>query len=96
MRVESATLSSFMTRRSMARAMTLMMTMKAVTTTSPLSSDHSENCALPGSRSMLSSARSMASNQPTTWKAIASQTISVMRDSQACTQDCGPTMRPTR
>ena len=59
MRVEIARPSSFITRRSTARAIRLPAIRKPAMTTTPLSSDHRLNCALPGTRSILSSVCSM-------------------------------------
>ena len=70
MRVEIARPSSFMTRRSMVRAIRLVTIRKPTMTTTLLSSAQRLNVVLPGSRSMLSSVRSMPLNQPSTWKAM--------------------------
>ena len=90
MRVEIARPSSFMTRRSMVRAMRLVTTRNPAMTTMLLSSDHRLNFVLPGIRSMLSSVRSSPLNQPSTWKEIAAQSTKVSLSSQARNQLLGP------
>src|SRR5258706_569452 len=81
-RVEAATPSSFITRRSTARAIRPLTSTKLVTTTRLLNSDQSEKCPLPGTRSTASSAVSMAVYQPTSWRAITAHTSQVRRISQ--------------
>ena len=90
MRVEIAMPSSFMTRRSMVRAIRLVTIRKPAMTTMPLSSAQRLNFVLPGTRSMLSSVRSTPLNQPSTWKEMAAQNTKVMRSSQARIQLFGP------
>ena len=90
MRVEIAMPSSFMTRRSMVRAIRLVTIRKPAITTTPLSSAQRLNCDFPGIRSMLSRVRSMPENQPRTWNAMAAHITKVMRSSQERIQLFGP------
>ncbi len=90
MRVEIARPSSFMTRRSMVRAIRLVTMRKPAMTTMPLSSAHRLNLALPGIMSMSSRVRSSPLNQPSTWKEIAAQRTKVSLSSQARNQLLGP------
>jgi len=90
MRVEIARPSSFMTRRSMVRAIRLVTIRKPAMTKMPLSSAHRLNLVLPGTRSMPSRVRSSPLNQPSTWKEIANQMTKVSLSSQARNQLLGP------
>ena len=90
MRVEIARPSSFMTRRSMVRAIRLVATRKPTMTTMLLSNAQSVKVALPGRRSMPSSVRSTPANQPRTWKEMIAQSANVSLSSQARIQLFGP------
>ena len=90
MRVEIARPSSFMTRRSMVRAIRLVATRKPTMTTMLLSNAQSVKVALPGRRSMPSSVRSTPANQPRTWKEMIAQSTNVSLSSQARIQLFGP------
>ena len=90
MRVEIAIPSSFITRRSIVRAMRLVTTRNPTMTTMLFSSAHRLNFVLPGTRSMLSNVRSTPLNQPSTWKEIAAHSTKVIRSSQERIQLFGP------
>ncbi len=95
-RVETASCSSRMTRRSKARAIRLVMITKAVTMTSPFSTAHSVNCDLPGIRLMRLRVFSIVSSHPTREKDIVSQRTKVIRVSQVRIQESGPSIRRSR
>jgi hypothetical protein len=90
MRVEMARPSTFMTRRSMVRAMRLVTIRKPAMTTMPLSNAQRLNLVLPGMRSMPSSVRSIPSNHPSSWKLMIAQIRKVSRSSQVRIQLFGP------
>ncbi len=96
MRVETASCSRRMTRRSIARATRLVITTKAVTTTSPFSSAHRLNCDLPGIRLIWLRVLSIRSSQPTRESAIASHNTKVSRVSQVRIQEPGPIISASR
>ncbi len=96
MRVETASCSMRMTRRSKARAIRLLMITKAVTMTSPFNRAHRLNCVLPGIRLMRLSVLSMVSSQPTSENDIISHSTKVMRFSHPRIQDSGPSIRRSR
>ena len=96
MRVETASWSSRMTCRSRARAIRLVTTTKAVTTTSPLSSAHRLNWVRPGIRLMRLRLDSIRSSQPSMATPATSHRISVMRAPRARTHEPGPSSRPSR
>ncbi len=95
-RVETASCSRRITRRSNARATRLVMTTKAVTITSPFSSAQRLNWDRPGIRLIWFRVLSILSSQPTSENDIASHSTKVIRDSHVRIQESGPIMSANR